>query len=327
MIRQDLVSALLTATDVGSVNRARIDLQRFGTPEEVRTAFEHSSVLPEHVATWMSRLHDYCFWEKPHAEPFERSEVDPEWTQFCGHGPTATKELVIGLAGSSGNVNHASASILQQLDAGAHDLLIVRDLRQRSYTEGAAGTRSFDELVERLRETAARYRSCIIIGSSMGGGPALEVGVRLGARRAISLAGGPKDGLTGLRTHTGAPPELWCLYGADNPHDAARASRLHEIHPQARLVALPGVRDHNVTRAAFWGGTFRPLFQLMLADRVDAERFVPARAEDPTVLRLEPTCTPPAWAVEQQPRRFGRAAARRAYGRLRSRARVRRSTR
>jgi hypothetical protein len=303
-----LIRSIVAAKDLGSFNRARIDLQRFGTPSEV---LEVLRLLPSHPmdgAAWFERLRDNCFWEKPDPEPYERVVAEPEWTFYRGVGDPGAGELVIGLAGAAGNVNHSSPIILQRLDARRHDLLILRDLKQEFYANGVAGTGSFAELLERVAETAAPYGSCLTIGSSMGGGPALEAGVALGARRAISLGGGPREGLTGVRSSIGRTTELWCVYGADNSHDSGKASRLREVYPSARLLAVPGVTNHNVTAAAFHTGTMTPLFELLLSDAETAARTLGTTPPDGrTLLDLVPTCEPPPWTRPRPPRRFGRA--------------------
>jgi hypothetical protein len=119
---------------------------------------------------WFRRIRDNCFWEKSEPEPCERVIEEPERTLYHGVGDPAGRELVIGLAGASGNVNHSSPIILQKLDATRHDFLVLWDLSQKSYANGAAGARSFDELLDRVAEVAAPYRSLLVIGSSMAGG-------------------------------------------------------------------------------------------------------------------------------------------------------------
>jgi len=317
MTTSPLVRALATATDIGSFNRARLDLQRFGTPSEVREVLRLLPSHPLYVAAAFVKLSDYCFWEKPEPEPFERVVDEPEWSLYRGVGDPSGRELVIGLAGGMGNLNHGSATILQQLDARRHDLLLLRDLKRSSYTDGVAGTRSFDEMVELLAEAAAPYRSCLVMGASMGGGPALEVGIALGARRAIALCGGPRADLTVDRDPTQLLTELWVVYSADNVADTAKAAQLRELYPSARLLAVPDARLHNVTRETFYAGTMTPLFELLLSSSGTAERTIGTAPPDGrTLLQLVPTCEPPDWTRPPRPRRFGRSSVARLLSRL-----------
>jgi hypothetical protein len=307
MTSSPLVAAITAAagapTDVRAFNTARLELQRFGTPDEVQAAMRVLPDLPRESARWFERLHDYCFWEKSTAEPFVRETDDPEWTLFRNPEGTPGRELVVGFAGSSGNVNHSSPILLQQLDAAQHDLLIVRDLKQKSYMDGAGPASTFDELIERIEEAARPYRSILTIGSSMGGGPALHVGARLGARRAVSLGGGPMKQHDGRRRATSnADPatEVWCVFGEENARDTAKAHELLEGFPAARLLALPGIRDHNVSHEAFLNGRMTPLFQLLLTRSSEHDALgdhAPAGA--PMTLQLTASCTPPTWTTER----------------------------
>jgi hypothetical protein len=337
-----LVADVAAAAGTSELNAARLALQRFGTPAEVREVMDLVGTMPEGIVQWFRRLHDYCFWEKHAVEPFTRVTDDPEWTLFHGpDGPTG-RELIVGFAGSSGNVNHSSPILLQRLDAAAQDLLIIRDLEQRFYVDGAGPATSFDELVEHVAAAAGPYRSVLTLGGSMGGGPALDVGVRIGARRAISLAGGPTgrqvsppmltgaagdDGATGTAAGS-TTTEVWCVYGGLNARDTEKAQRLAVDHPTARLLELPGISDHNVSHEAFLTGRMATLFGVLLSS--DTERDAIGAPEDgrvPTVLRLEPSCTPPDWATSPRAAPARRSPVRRAASWLRRtvRARVGRS--
>jgi hypothetical protein len=312
-----LVQAIASASDVGALNRARLDLQRFGTPTEVLDAIRLLPSLSPDAVAWFERLRDYCFWEKQEPEPFTRATAEPEWTEYRGVGDIAGRELVVGFAGASGNVNHSSPILLQQLDATKHDLLILRDPTQEFFANGVAGTRSFDELLDRVARTAAPYRSCLTIGSSMGGGPALEAGVALGARRAVSLGGGPREGVTGRRALAESSTELWCVYSAENIRDTEKAWRLRDQYPSARLLAVPDVSDHNVTHAAFLVGTMTPLFRLLIDEHMDATVALhPTSEEGRWTVRLAPTCEPPSWTRPARARRLGASSVTRILSRL-----------
>jgi hypothetical protein len=308
MSSSELLDALRSAHDLRSLNAARLALQRFGTPGEVLAAGAIAPGFSDDFSSWFMRLQEHCFWEKPLPEAFARSTDDPEWTLFRGPSGPAGRELIVGFAGSSGMVNHSSPILLQKLDADRHDLLIIRDLSIRFFADGAAGAGSFQELLDRIRKVAAPYASIVTLGASMGGGAALEAGLALGARRAVSLAGGPRAGVTGVSDDPGSTTELWCFYGQENERDTERAAALQQEYPRARRFALPGVRDHNVSHAAFCTGRSTPLFAFMLGSDEATERTTGAeRPSEPTVLHLTPSCVPPTWALRSQDPRPNRS--------------------
>ena len=113
----------------------------------------------------------------------------------------------------------------------------------------------------------------------MGGLPALRAGLVLGARRAISMCGmfpwhikrlmSRETGLPAFDLlcpcFAGAPVELVCVYGEQRAKDRTNAEHMAAIRP-VRLIALPGISEHNVVLELFNAGgldaLYRDLFDL-----------------------------------------------------------------
>jgi hypothetical protein len=306
----ELVDRFRRARNVTDFNRARIDLQRVGTPAEVIEVHNMSRQLPSEVTQWIARLHDYCFWERPGPSDHIRVTEDPEWTYFQRPEGAAGRELVIGFTGAAANLFQPSPVVLQQLDAKNHDLLLLRDLRRSGYRDGIADVTSFDGLLDKIRTVAARYQSLVVIGGSMGGAPAVFAGIHLGARRSISVGGSIKN-IDAARRYLDALPSgsrtdrsecsLVCLFadGAERDRDGAKAIRdaVRDLAGEDVLtVGVAGTADHSLPHACFQRGTLAPLYSFILnGETPTASEIHPASGE--TSLRLEPTCQPPLWAI------------------------------
>jgi len=142
----DLVGSLERALDAGALNSARLELQRHATPSEIQSAKRVAASLPPHVSMWISRLHDYCFYEKREPEPFVRTMNGDAWSLFSAPvGEPASRELVIGFAGGAANLFQPAAVVLQQLTAEKHDLLLLRDLSQDGYRAGTGDHATFED--------------------------------------------------------------------------------------------------------------------------------------------------------------------------------------
>lgn len=306
----ELVDRFRRARNVTDFNRARIDLQRLGTPAEVIEVHDMSRQLPSEVAQWIARLHDYCFWEKPGPSDHIRVTEDPEWTYFQRPEGAAGRELIIGFTGAGANLFQPSPVVLQQLDAKNHDLLLLRDLRRSGYRDGIVGVTSIDELLDKIRTVAERYQSLVVIGSSMGGAPAIFAGIHLGARRSVSIGGSIKN-LDDARLYLDTLPSgdradrsecsLVCLFagGAERDRDGAKTIKnaVRDLAGEDVLtVGVAGIADHSLPHACFQRGTLALLYRFILnGETPTANDFHPTSGE--TSLHLEPTCQPPLWAI------------------------------
>lgn len=307
---EDPVRALLEAPDSQSLNRVRLLFQRTATPEQLHAARALAPDLPQEARRWLRRLSDYAFWEKADPEPFRATVIDDSMTMFdVGGTPTEDRELVIGVAGVMGNLFLPAPAVLQQFDATRQHLLLLRDESREAYRAGAGPHMSFEALFDAVRAIAARYRSSITIGASMGGGPAVIMGLALGSRRAVSLGGGFSERspqAPALATPDGcrgaSSTEILCLHGSEHEKDRSRAKTIVDRYPQAHRVAILGYEKHNIADEAFRAGAMSALFRLVLAD----EPLTGSRsASDPLSntssnrcieVDLVPTMDPPRWA-------------------------------
>lgn len=308
----ELAGRFLSARGVSDFNRARIDLQRFGTPSEVRSVYALSDRMPQAVAQWVARLNDYCFWEKPEPADYRRVTNEPEWTLYEGLGDPGDRELVIGFAGATANFFQPSPVVLQHLDEERHDLLLLRDMRQMGYREGIAGLESFTAVLEAARAIASRYQSLVVLGGSMGGAPAIFAGIRLGARRTVSLGGSLKDLPTASRYLGNAPmlastghevSELIALFagGVDRDRDGAQSMREQVERLTGRpvtIAGIAGISSHSVPHACFLQGSLASLYRFLLThdERLPT---LPDAPSGESVLQLEATCQPPRWAAPE----------------------------
>jgi len=182
--------------------------------------------------------------------------------------------------------------------AGAH-VLYLKDLRRNFYRHGVASLsrEGFDpreDLALFLRAAADELgaQHIGIYGISMGGIPAVEVGLAIGADRVVWAAGAIEredrslayddPGEVARRARTGQellakitaapkPPEIACIYGENFPHDAEMPVVL-SAHASVKLHPLAGLSDHNID------------FHLVKAGRFD--RLVGWAAGDPGPLDL-----------------------------------------
>jgi hypothetical protein len=276
----DLVDAFRRARTSADHNRARLALQRFGTPLEVRTVARELADLPREVHDWVVRLDEYCSWERPELASFTRDhdETDSEdWVLYRTEDAVTAPQLLIGFAGAVGNLFQPAPVVLQHLPRGAYDLLLLNDPHRDGYLRGVAGTADLGELTTRLAQVAADHPDVVTYGTSSGGHPALHVGAALGARRALSIGGRPRDDLPALPTRTQGqrPTDLVCIHGAQNVGDTAAADVLVRRSPGAVAISVDAVSAHNVQHAAFQGGRLTALFEALLGTGP-----LPVRAEE-----------------------------------------------
>jgi len=265
----ELVDAFRHARTSAEHNRARLALQRFGTPQEVRTVARELPDLPREVCDWVVRLDEYCSWEQPDVAIFSR-ETEPsageDWILYRTADAVAQPQLLVGFAGAVGNIFQPAPVVLQHLPRGAYDVLLLNDPLRGGYTAGVAVTADLVELTARIARLAAGYPDVVTYGTSSGGHPALHVGAALGARRAVSVGGHPRDDLPQLATmlERGRSTELLCVHGAQHVRDRVGAAELARQLPGAVAVAVAEVAAHNVQHAAFQGGRLTALLAALL---------------------------------------------------------------
>jgi len=264
-----LIDAFRKARTVADHNRARLALQRFGTPNEVRTIARDLPDLPREVRDWVSRLDEYCTWEQPVLASFTRDlgQTDGEdWILYRTADAEAAPQLLVGFAGAVGNLFQPAPVVLQHIPRGAYDVLLLNGPRRGGFMQGVAGTADLAELMARIARLAAEYPDVVTYGTSAGGHAALHVGATVGARRSVSVGGRFREDLPGVSTlrRGPRPTDLVCVYGALHSGDADRAEAFAHQLPGALAVAVDAVSAHNVQHAAFQGGRLTALFDALL---------------------------------------------------------------
>jgi len=290
------VEALYAARTVTELNRARLKLHRIGTPQEISSSLPRAGDLPQHAADWLARLGDYCFSDRCTPAAFRRTNEDEDWALYEGEGSPEQSELIIGITGGAGMLFQPPAVVLQQLDEWKHHLLIVRDSDRFVYRRNGRTVESMERLSDDLRSVASGYRSVVTLGSSMGGAPALILGIRIGARRAVSMGGQAMEAAEIRRYlpdhHAASTTEILCVHGAGHARDRAAAELMHQHLPGSSVVALKGIFGHNISHDAFGMGTLRALYEMMLSGE--------APVSPRSAIKLPRTSVPPVWARRQR---------------------------
>jgi hypothetical protein len=203
--------------------------------------------------------------------------------QFAPASEAGASTLLVCFCGRNGQIGlpvHYFQRWVQRLPAHA---LYLRDSTDRFYESGIAEFgNDWASLLEFVRAIAGvlGVERIAAYGSSMGGFAAVRAGAELGAARVVSMSGrtahdeelnqaAPETLEAGrqqwrrlieapLRTLR-APPEIACVYGAENRFDLEDARALEGL-PGVRLVPLPEYRRHNTgIKLAADGGLERVL--------------------------------------------------------------------
>lgn len=159
---------------------------------------------------------------KSRAEPFRATQLSHSSLLYTdGDAPRTGKTLIVGIPGATDMFMMPLAGLLQSLDARAADVLVARS----SVFKGQSGASpSFTAFAEAIRADVSRiggYRSIVVLGTSLGGLPAVILGAMLGAERVV--AAGP-----------GTPYDQWWLdHGAFDPHEYLRTC---DYRPAAMLL-------------------------------------------------------------------------------------------
>jgi hypothetical protein len=314
----DLLTRLSEANSSGQLNRARIDLHRFGTPQEV-VASLHIECLPPDTADWLRRLSEHCFNELPEPAPYTRVASDERWSLYQLPADTARRELVVGFGGAWGGLFQPVPVVLQYLGGGARDLLLLRDHDLVGQLDATEGKARVEEILELVAETTAGYSSTMTLGASKGGASAIITGLIIGARTSVATGARFSDEyLAALRSvlperhrsllgDRSESRRAFALYGDGCDPDRRAAHDLQAHIPSVQTVELTAIGSHNAPHEAFQQGRLRSLYSLI----VDGPPAAPDRRAAGDVGRLHHvvdltrSCEPPAWAsAPEAPRRW-----------------------
>lgn len=216
------------------------------------------------------------------APQYARTEIAPYVNVYSAD--TGAKNLIVGFGSLSGRLNMPVHSILEALDSGAHDLLLLADPAKSHFDKGVAGyAGSLSALMTKVGDFARRrgYSSIIAYGTSMGGFPALRGGEMLGADRSISIGGrfpwhplrlaerkreiNAFDALCDCRRPFRS--RIYLLYAQGQPKDDQHAAMLQAVEPGCRAIPIP-VDDHNFPNLIRHNGKL----SLFLAELFDLSR-------------------------------------------------------
>ena len=310
----DVIATIRTAQTAGTLYRTLRDIETRLLPEEafaILGAVEGAAGLNRSVDAWVVRLRERLFRERSDPRRFSRTTFSEDVILYRpSEDGTTVRGLAVLLGGRSQRFFLPMPVILQHFPAG-YDVLFLADRRTDQYAGGIEGIADdLDGLCRWIRDEAAVGRSdVVVLGSSMGGGPALEVGGRVGARRAVSLGGGTSilEGPDGPRAHRSSGVdrvssesdcERWCVFNAGYDRDRRSGLLLRDAYPGARALALTGAAVHNVLKPVAEAGGLTELLELLVRGQPDG----PLDA-DGAFVRAGPQRSPTPVAAARRERR------------------------
>jgi hypothetical protein len=248
------------------VNRVHIALANYMTPAEARhfRAALASDPTDSPARQWIMGLTDAMPTNAVRRVEFERRGLSSSATYYTTDASSrGRKTLIVGFAGAFHRLMLPSAWLLDCLNPGLYDVLLLRDFSVSAYAAGIRGLGGdFFTALSSLRADAdpKAYRNAISLGTSAGGLPAILAAILLGLHRAVSI--GPQDyprfaallktkGLseeayaTLLASRPSPFPDVLIVCGADNNEDVAAATSLQQRVP-ARLLKVRGCATHTV---------------------------------------------------------------------------------
>lgn len=228
-------------------NRLHIKIDEDCSPEEMaEIGARETDAYPAESRAWLAALRERepGMFDAP--RPFDRRVLADRVTLYEGRGaPRGAKTLLIGFSGVTRRLMLPPSFILQALDAGAWDLLLLK--RTKSFLAGMDGVApDFDGLLRYLETEigVARYGRAVSLGVSGGGAPAVIAAMRMGLPRGVSICGVAAQETLDLQPRRSRVsrlfrrgPSLCFAYGADFPPD----------------------RDAALAMSAAWGGHRRPV--------------------------------------------------------------------
>ncbi len=273
-----VVTALSAIGETRAAETAMRRLEEFAAPAEFAAAVAMADHLSAEAQRVLRKSIVGQSVRKAEVQAYVRRALAPDVLVYsAADGSASDRTLVVGLTGATGRLAAPVGIVLQSLPARHHDFVLLRDAAGAHFDLGVSGyANSLPTLAHRLGADLgiARYRRVVTLGTSMGGLPALRLGVVLPADLSISVGGRPiwhvhrllnrgrRDiSAFDLLCPCGpAGPDLWCIYAARNAEDREGPELLQRIRP-VRQFAVP-FREHNVLHAIVKAG--------------HADRFLPA---------------------------------------------------
>jgi hypothetical protein len=192
-------------------------------------------------------------------EPYKHEDISADVTLFRGRRSAKGRRLLVAMTALLGRMTVSTPAFLQCLPARKWDVLILRDSAKTHYRRGCVGyADNFPDLTEQVQRLAAAYAGCCVIGTSMGGFPAIRMALRIQGARGVSLGGRPVVDVVRLFHDRFAgmafDPLCDCLpkmerdlifvHGAENRSDLKAARQFAKI-AGGRTCGLPGIAAHG----------------------------------------------------------------------------------
>jgi hypothetical protein len=256
-------AAFLVARTPSEYARARIALLLHGLPEEVLDTADPRR-LPRAERDWLDGLRRdvRSGGREPARFPVRTSLARDATLLGVPDGPAP--RLLVLFAGLGQRFTAPLAVVLQHLPRDRHDVLILRDPSGSGYARGVQGLGDDPDALAAALEVIAAGRPLVTLGASMGGWPAVDIGLRAGAERAVSLGGGPNDDRLPTPRAEAGPTRVLAVHAGGNAHDAARAERIVARTHGAVRVILEGDDRHAVLKIALEAGRLAELLALLV---------------------------------------------------------------
>lgn len=160
-------------------------VETFETPLEV--AARANGDADQNAAIRMPEMRDY-FRAATFVQPFQHHAITPLVSLYAAPDCVAASLLVL-FTGRGYRPFLPLAVALQNIDASAFDVLVLRDPDWMQYRNGIPGfAPSFPDLVFRVStEFGIRYQRVVALGTSMGAHPAIRFALAGGAGQAVAL--------------------------------------------------------------------------------------------------------------------------------------------
>lgn len=276
----DYLSLAARCRTVNQFNRLHVDIENIAAPLELAAIRRKLRRQDRESRAWMRVLRhlDPSILSRP--EPYQRRELAPSVLLFGDPSiPAEEKQVMIGFCGLGPRLMISIGFVLQALPASRWDVLfLIRRTGAPRYVEGMGLAPDLAGLMDVLRRLAGleRYRRVVTLGASVGGHPAIEAAVHLGADRVVALGTRPSDApLPSMEAWT-SRPHFAFVYGADHAKDADGARAL-AAHFGGELFPLPGIDQHSMLFALLRKHELRHSLPVFLGDEPPRRRRALAR--------------------------------------------------
>lgn len=270
-------------------NRVHIAVENYMTPLEVRH-FVAAEPADSPSRRWIAGLNGFMPTRKVRPVEFERRGVLKGASLYTADiASPQEKTLVLAFGGHFHRLMVPTPTVLDCLDPASFDLVLLRDFSRTLFCRGIPGLgddffTALDSLRRQIDPHA--YRSCVALGTSAGGLPALLAALLLQLQRGISVGGvdfahfaGKLEGwgvsaqpYAELLASRPAPfPELLLVYCAGHAIDAAAATALHSRVP-SRLLEIKDCKGHGVFPTKLRRGRLPSFLSKLLGPQRERER-------------------------------------------------------